>query len=409
MLSRIKYLVVSASACLTILLVTGSVASKGADQSDTLKHIGVFSDVVAHIKSEYVEEPDMKSVTLGALNGLLEAIDPFASYLNADQYQDYLKNKDVKRADVGLVLSKKAGLMGLMGVVGTVPDSPAANAGLSTGDMIESIKGIATRDMPLAYASLLLQGANGSTVELSVIRVRHPEPQTITLTRANLTSPPVEVKMLAGAVGYLGIGALTSDQVKQAADDIRQLQKDGAQKLVVDVRNCSVGTPEDGIAFANLFLAGGRITYLKGQKVPERDFDADPTKAITTLPLVVLVNHGTADGAEIAAAALAGNKRAQLVGEPTYGDAALRRALTMDDGSAIILSVAKYYSPEGKAIQDTRVMPGTVVAGAEPQIEYDDNGEPITEPEPQQPQKKKLEDDPVVKKAVEILGVVAKA
>src|ERR1017187_2766932 len=409
MRSRIKYLVVSASACLTIMLVTGSVASKGADQSDTLKHIGVFSDVVAHIKSEYVEEPDMKSVTLGALNGLLEAIDPFASYLNADQYQDYLKNKDVKRADVGLVLSKKAGLMGLMGGVGRVPDPPAANAGLSTGDMIESIKGIATRDMPLAYASLLLQAANGSTAELSVIRVRHPNPQTIPLTRANLTSPPVEVKMLAGAVGYLGIGALASDQVKQAADDIRQLQKDGAQKLVVDVRNCSVGTPEDGIAFANLFLAGGRITYLKGQKVPERDFDADPTKAITTLPLVVLVNHGTADGAEIAAAALAGNKRAQLVGEPTYGDAALRRALTMDDGSAIILSVAKYYSPEGKAIQDTRVMPGTVVAGAEPQIEYDDNGEPITEPEPQQPQKKKLEDDPVVKKAVEILGVVAKA
>ena len=406
MLSRIKYLVVSASACLTILLVTGSLPSKGADQSDTLKHIGVFSDVVAHIKSEYVEEPDMKSVTLGALNGLLEAIDPFASYLNADQYQDYLKNKDLKRADVGLVLSKKPGWMG---VVGTLPDSPAANAGLSTHDMIESIKGIATRDMPLAYANLLLQGANGSTVELSVVRARHPEPQTITLTRVNLTVPPVETKMLAGAVGYLEIGALTSDQVKLIAGAIRQLQKDGAQKLVVDLRNCSVGAPEDGIALANLFLASGRITYLKGQKVPEQDFDADPAKAITVLPLAVLVNHGTAGGAEIAAAALAGNKRAQLVGEPTYGDAALRRALTMDDGSAVILSVAKYYSPDGKAIQDTRVMPGTVVAGAEPQVEYDDNGEPITEPEPQQPQPKKLEDDPVVKKAVEILGVVAKA
>jgi carboxyl-terminal processing protease len=406
MLSRIKYLVVSASACLTILLVTGSLPSKGADQSDTLKHIGVFSDVVAHIKSEYVEEPDMKSVTLGALNGLLEAIDPFASYLNADQYQDYLKNKDLKRADVGLVLSKKPGWMG---VVGTLPDSPAANAGLSTHDMIESIKGIATRDMPLAYANLLLQGANGSTVELSVVRARHPEPQTITLTRVNLTVPPVETKMLAGAVGYLEIGALTSDQVKLIAGAIRQLQKDGAQKLVVDLRNCSVGAPEDGIALANLFLASGRITYLKGQKVPEQDFDADPAKAITALPLAVLVNHGTAGGAEIAAAALAGNKRAQLVGEPTYGDAGLRRALTMDDGSAVILSVAKYYSPEGKAIQDTRVMPGTVVAGAEPQVEYDDNGEPITEPEPQQPQPKKLEDDPVVKKAIEVLGVVAKA
>jgi carboxyl-terminal processing protease len=401
MLSRIKYMVVSASACLTILLVAGSLPGRGADQSETYKHIGVFSDVVAHIKSEYVEEPDMKSVTLGALNGLLEAVDPFASYLNADQYQDYLKNKDVTRADVGLVLSKKPGWMG---VVGTLPGSPAANAGLSTHDMIESIKGIATRDMPLAYANVLLQGANGTTVELSVVRARHPEPQTITLTRVNLAMPPVEEKMLAGAVGYLGIGALTTGEVQLAADAIRRLQKEGAQKLVVDLRNCSTGTPEDGIAFANLFLASGRITYLKGQKVPEKDFDADPAKAVTSLPLAVLVNHGTADGAEVAAAALAGNKRAQLVGEPTYGDAALRRALTMEDGSAIILSVAKYYSPEGKAIQDTRVLPGTVVADAEPQIEYDDNDEPIVEPEAKPAQPKKLEDDPVVKKAIEILG-----
>ena len=394
-------MVVSASACLTILLVAGSLPGRGADQSETYKHIGVFSDVVAHIKSEYVEEPDMKSVTLGALNGLLEAVDPFASYLNADQYQDYLKNKDVTRADVGLVLSKKPGWMG---VVGTLPGSPAANAGLSTHDMIESIKGIATRDMPLAYANLLLQGATGTTVELSVVRARHPEPQTITLTRVNLTMPPVEAKMLAGSVGYLGIGALTASEVQQSADAIRRLQKEGAQKLVVDLRNCSIGAPEDGIAFANLFLASGRITYLKGQKVPEKDFDADPAKAVTSLPLAVLVNHGTADGAEVAAAALAGNKRAQLVGEPTYGDAALRRALTMEDGSAIILSVAKYYSPDGKAIQDTRVLPGTLVAGAEPQIEYDDNDEPIVEPEAKQPQPKKLEDDPVVKKAIEILG-----
>jgi carboxyl-terminal processing protease len=270
--------------------------------------------------------------------------------------------------------------------------------------MIESIKGIATRDMPLAYANLLLQGATGTTVELSVVRARHPEPQTITLTRVNLTMPPVEAKMLAGSVGYLGIGALTASEVQQSADAIRRLQKEGAQKFVVDLRNCSIGAPEDGIAFANLFLASGRITYLKGQKVPEKDFDADPAKAVTSLPLAVLVNHGTADGAEVAAAALAGNKRAQLVGEPTYGDAALRRALTMEDGSAIILSVAKYYSPDGKAIQDTRVLPGTLVAGAEPQIEYDDNDEPIVEPEAKQPQPKKLEDDPVVKKAIEILG-----
>src|SRR5215472_14653295 len=184
--SRITYFVVSTSACLTLLLLFGHVAGRAASADDTYKHIGVFSDVVARIKSEYVEEPDMKSVTVGALNGLLEAIDPFASYLNADQYKEYLKTKDVKRADVGLLLSKK---FGYVGVVGTVPNSPAAKAGFSTGDMIESIKGIATRDMPLAYASMLLQGDSGSTVELQVVRVRRPEPTTIKLTRANLVLP----------------------------------------------------------------------------------------------------------------------------------------------------------------------------------------------------------------------------
>src|SRR5215467_3442578 len=399
--NRLKYLVVSASTCLTLLLLIGSVLGKPASPDDTLKHIGVFSDVVSHIKSEYVEEPDMKSVTLGALNGLLEAIDPFASYLNADQYRDYLKNKDAKRADVGLILSKKSGYVG---VVGVVPGSPAAKAGLSTFDMIESIKGISTRDMPLAYASLLLQGDSGSTVDLSVVRVRRPEPQTVKLTRANLVLPAVESKMLADQVGYINIDALSPSHVKDVAAAVQKLQKDGAQKLIVDVRSCAIGSPEDGIALANLFLGKGRIGYLQGQRVPKQNFDADPAKAITTLPVAVLTNRGTADAAEILAAAVQDNKRGKVVGERTYGDAAMRKAITMDDGSAIILSVAKYYSPDGKAIQDTGVTPATAVAEQDAQIEYDDNGEPLPESvEQKQNQQKNTADDPVVKKAIEVL------
>ncbi len=406
MSSRIKYFIVSTSTCLTLLLLVGVVLSRGASNGDdTLKHIGVFSDVVAKIKTDYVEEPDMKSVTLGALNGLLEAIDPFASYLNADQYKEYLKNKDLKRADTGLLLSKK---FGYVGVVGAVPNSPAAKAGFSTGDMVESIKGIATRDMPLAYATMLLQGDAGSTVEISVVRVRHPEPQTIKLTRAMTTLPPVESKMLPGQVGYINIDALSAAHVKETATAIQKLQKDGAQKLVVDVRNCAVGTPEDGIALANLFMSQGRITYLQGQRVARQNFDVDPSKAVTSLPVAVLTNRGTAGAAEIMAAALMENNRAQVVGERTYGDAALRKAITMEDGSAIILSTAKYYGPSsGKAIQDTGVTPGTAVAEADVQVEYDDNGEPLPEANPQQQQdvKKKVEEDPVVKKALEVLGV----
>jgi carboxyl-terminal processing protease len=383
--SRLKYLVVTSSTVLTLLLLVGSVLGQGASsQDETYKHIGVFTDVVSRIKTEYVEEPDMKSVTLGALNGMLEAIDPFASYLNADQYKDYLKNQ----------------------VVGVVPGSPAAKAGFTTGDMIESIKDIATRDMPLAYADLLLQGDAGTEVELSVVRVSKPEPTTVKLTRADIEVPPVDERMMADQVAYIKPQTLSASRVKETAAAIQQAQKNGAQKLIIDLRNTAVGDPEDGIAFANLFLKQGLITYLQGQRVPRQNFNADPTKAITALPAVVLTNRGTADGAEIAAAALADDNRAQLVGEPTYGEASMRKALTMDDGSAIILSVAKYYAPDGKAIQDNRVTPKNQVLQAEPQVETDENGEPLPDTDtPQVQPQKKLEDDPMVKKALEILGV----
>jgi carboxyl-terminal processing protease len=407
--SRLKYLVVTSSTVLTLLLLVGSVLGQGASsQDETYKHIGVFTDVVSRIKTEYVEEPDMKSVTLGALNGMLEAIDPFASYLNADQYKDYLKNQvagenNAKRADVGLLLSKK---FGYVGVVGVVPGSPAAKAGFTTGDMIESIKDIATRDMPLAYADLLLQGDAGTEVELSVVRVSKPEPTTVKLTRADIEVPPVDERMMADQVAYIKPQTLSASRVKETAAAIQQAQKNGAQKLIIDLRNTAVGDPEDGIAFANLFLKQGLITYLQGQRVPRQNFNADPTKAITALPAVVLTNRGTADGAEIAAAALADDNRAQLVGEPTYGEASMRKALTMDDGSAIILSVAKYYAPDGKAIQDNRVTPKNQVLQAEPQVETDENGEPLPDTDtPQVQPQKKLEDDPMVKKALEILGV----
>ncbi|HUI57354.1 MAG TPA: S41 family peptidase [Bryobacteraceae bacterium] len=399
--SRTKWFVVSGSTCLTVMLLVGSLLGKSADQqSDVYKHLTVFSDVVAHIKSEYVEEPDMKAVTLGALNGMLEAIDPFASYLNADQYRDYQRNKDLKRAGVGLILSKK---FGYLGVVDAIPESPAAKAGLVTGDMLEGINGITTRDMALASAEMLLQGESGTPVELSVVRVRRPEPTKVSLIRANIVLPAVESKIIDDGVGYVNIDALSPALVKDVATAVQRLQKEGAKKLVVDVRSCATGTPDDGIALANLFLNKGRITYVKGQRYPQKNFDADPAKAITALPMAVLTNSGTADAAEIMAAAVQDNKRGKVVGERTHGDAAVRQPITMDDGGVIILSVAKYYSPDGKAIQDTGVVPGTPIREAEVQMEFDDNGLPIVSTKDLE-EKKKTENDPVVKKALEALA-----
>ena len=403
MTSRGKFLVVMSSTGLVALLLLGGVVSKGAPadpspaaETNIYKHLAVYSEVLSRIKSEYVEEPDMSSVTLGALNGLLESIDPYASYLNAEQYKEYLKNFDTYKGDLGMVLAKK---FGYITVVATIPGSPAAKAGLTTGDMLESIKGVATRDMPLAYAKLLLKGQPDSTIDLSVLR-RKPEPQKLTLTRALISYPAVQSKMLPDKLGYVKVEAIAPGKLKEIATAIADLQKQGAAKLILDLRNCASGEPEDGIDLANLFLDKGLITYSLGQKFPRKDYNADPKKLITAMPLVVMTNRGTAAAAELTASALQGNKRAAIVGERTYGDASVRQPITMADGSAIILSVAKYYSPEGKSIQDNAVTPEDLVL--EPEPSAGDKGDDDADATPQITASDKPNEDSILKKAIEV-------
>src|SRR5579863_3030745 len=378
MTRRIKFFVASTSTCLVFVLLFGAMRGKSASPEDTYRHLAVYTEVLSRIKSDYVEEPDMKSVTLGAVNGMLEAIDPYASYLNADQYKQWLKSKDLKKADVGLVLSKK---FGYVGIVDAIPGSPAAKAGLTTTDVLETINGVATRDMPLAFAQLLLEGDTGTNVELGVLRFRKPEPQKLTLTRAMIQYPAVTSKMTPDQVGVIQAESLASSDVKEIGAKVDDLQKQGAKRLVLDLRHCATGSPEQGVEVANMFLDKGLITYTQGQKVPRQDVNANPAKDLSKLPLAVVTNRGTAGGCEVAAAALLDDKRAEVVGERTYGDASVRKAITMDDGSAVILSVAKYYSPSGKAIQDVGVTPSVPVVEQEPVADDDSTGaEPTAQP-----------------------------
>ena len=394
MSSRIKIFVASTSTCLVFVLLFGAMRGKSASPEDTYRHLAVYTEVLSRIKSDYVEEPDMKSVTLGAVNGLLEAIDPYASYMNADQYKQWLKSKDQHKAGIGVILSKK---FGYVGIVDAIPGSPAAKAGLSTTDVLETINGVATRDMPLAFAELLLEGDPGSTVEVGVLRFRKPEPQRLTLTRAMIQYPAVTAKMLPDQVGLIQSSTLEDSHVKEIAAKIEDLQKQGAKRLVLDLRHCATGGPEAGEKLANLFLDKGLITYAEGQKFPRQDVAADPKEDISRLPLAVIVNRGTAGGAEVAAAALLDDKRAEVVGERTYGDAAIRKTITMDDGSAVILSVAKFYSPNGKAIQDTGITPSVAVQETEPVV-LDDDGNPQNIEPQQQPN-----EDLLLKKAIEVV------
>ena len=334
----------STSVCLLVLLLVGAHLGRSASTSDgAYRHMAVFTDVLSRIKSDYVEEPDLKNVTLGAVNGLLESVDPFASYLNADQYKQYLKEKDASRGDVGLVLAKR---YGYVAVVSALPGSPAAKAGLSTGDLIESIKGVATRDMPLAYAEILLKGQPGSDVEISLLHVPDPEPQKVTLTRAVVLIPPVTARMLPDQIGYIRPETMLTGKSGRDRRRGEQPGEPGSQGAHAGpCGNAPWGHRKKDIAVANLFLDKGLMTYLQGQQLPRKNFQADPAKAITRLPLVVTTNRGTADGAEIAAIGVAGEQEGRG-GRRAHASAMPRSAApsTWTTAGPLSSPSAKYYS-----------------------------------------------------------------
>jgi carboxyl-terminal processing protease len=392
--SRFKWTIVGSSTCVVVLLLLGAKSGRAVATDDVYGHLKVYTEVLERIKLEYVEDPDMKSVTLGAINGLLESVDPFASYLNADQYRQYEKGQDTAKAGIGAILAKR---YGYVAVVDVIPGSPADKANISTGDLIESINNVATRDMPLAYADELLRGAAGSTVEVTVLRLKSPDPQKVTLTRTNTVFPDVVAKMMPNDVGYLHVASLAGNRLEETKKKLEDLKKQGAKYVVLDLRHCSTGEQEKGIPLANLFLEQGEITYLQGQKVEKKTFDANASETVWKGPLVVITDRATAGGAEIAAAALLDDKRAQVVGERSYGDASLRKTIQMDDGGAVILSVAKYYSPSGKAIQDTGVVPTVQLAENDNAAELDQDGNPIGGSEPKNPE------DNLLKQSIELV------
>jgi carboxyl-terminal processing protease len=392
--NRFKWTIVGSSTCVVVLLLLGAKSSRAVASDDVYGHLKVYTEVLERIKLEYVEEPDMKSVTLGAINGLLESVDPFASYLNADQYRQYQKGEDTSKAGVGLILAKR---YGYVAVVDTLPGSPAEKANIETGDLIESINNVATRDMPLAYAEQLLRGDSNTTVDVTVLRLRNPDPQKLTLTRVKLSYPDITAKLMPNDVGYLHVASIAGDRVNEAKKKIQDLKRQGAKYVVLDLRHCSTGEQEQGIALANLFLDSGEITYLEGQKTPKKEFDAKSEEDLWKGPLVVITDRATAGGAEIAAAALLDDKRAQVVGERSYGDASLRKTIQMDDGGAVILSVAKYYSPLGKAIQDTGVVPTVQLAENDNSPELDQDGNPIPGSAP------KNNEDNLLKQSVDLV------
>jgi len=396
-----KAVLLSLSFLLATFVVAGGMGVKAntTNSDDSYRQLGVYSEVLSRIRTEYVEDPNISSVTNGALHGLLESLDADSSYLDPTEYKEYKQRKGEGKAGIGASISKR---YGYAAVISVIPGGPADKADVNAGDIIEAIEGKTTRDMSLAEIDGLLSGQPGSVINVSIVRPRKAQPVKTAITREIVSEPAVSDKMIEAGIGYVKIDDFPKGRSQEVAAKLKQLEKDGAKKIVLDLRNSGGGEEDEGIATANLFLDHGTITYIQGQKYPKQTFNADPQKAVVSkLPLVVLVNRGTAGPAEIIASAIMENARGDVVGDKTFGEGAIQKVIEMPDGSALILSVAKYYSPSGKALEDTAITPNVLVADNNDDFAVPDEDDNAVEGQTEE--KKPAQSDDQLNKAIEVL------
>jgi len=283
-------------------------------------------------------------------------------------------------------------------VVSVIPGSPADKEQITDGDLVEEVDGQSTAQMSLAMIRLTLEGNAGTPVTIDLVRPRKQEPEKVTLTRVAMAAPQLAQQQYENAsILYLKPIVVTRDRVSEIETRLRAMQKNGNKKILLDLRDVAGGDPDQAIRLANDFLQSGTIASLQGQKFPTQTFTAQASKFITGAPLAVLVNHGTAGAAELFAAAILENKRGDVVGDRTFGDAAVQKTIDLPDGAALILSVAKYQSPSGKKIQDTAVVPNVVVSESIDQLlaEQDENAPEVEKDTPRT--------DDQLNKALEVL------
>jgi carboxyl-terminal processing protease len=386
-----KKILVIASAVIFTYVTAGYVMGRSQDSS-AFRALTVYSEVMNYVQRDYVDAPNIKLVTNGSLHGLLDSLDPESSYLSPLEYNDYKeKTANKPKAEAGMAVTKR---FGYIGIISVLPDSPAEKAGLRFGDILEKIAGFSTNQMAIEQAQVLLSGEPGAVVKLSVIRRGKQEPQAMEITLAKLAAPKLVEDKLQGDIAYLRVPEFVSGESKQIRDDLVQFNKQGARKLILDLRDCAIGEDSEGIATAQLFLPSGTITTLKGQTLAAVVSSADSSKVVWTQPVTVLIGNSTAGAAEILAGAIADNKRGDTIGDRTYGNASVQKLIPLDDGSALILTTATYFTPGNKEIPVDGVTPVDPVLPGPSNVADDANYPPAPS---------SSTDDPVVKKAIDVL------
>jgi carboxyl-terminal processing protease len=383
----------------------GHVLGRTSDDK-AYKSLTVYGEVLQKIQTDYVDDPNMRTVTAGALHGLLESLDPQSSYLTPREYEEYKKKSgNPGTGEAGLTLSKRYGYIIVLSVL---PDSPGTKAGIRSGDLLESIGGFTTRDMSVGQALNLLNGQPGSGVKVSVIRRGKATPDEVDLVREKLATPKLIVQKADPDILVMRFPSLDAGRAEEVRNRLLDAEKQGVHKVILDLRECGRGPVSEAINVARLFIPSGTIATLRGQTVSAQTFAAEPGKVVWRNPVSILIDGTTSGAAEVLASAMVANHRGDVVGERTFGLASEQKLITLDDGSALFLTVANYYNAGGKSILEDGVTPSEVVrAAAEDDNDVNDDSSASTKEQPSGPRPLSPE-DPVFHKALDLLKASAK-
>jgi carboxyl-terminal processing protease len=352
MTSRTRWLVVAVSTPLVLFVVVGGLLGAAPrDPQQGPVEIAQFRDVLGLIMQGYVEKVDVERVLDGAMRGLADSLDASSAYLTPAEVSALESGAALPAGDTGLIVTRQFYLR----VVGVRDGSPAAKAGLQTGDFIRMIDGKPTRDMSAFAGTRLLRGAPGSKVALTVIRSNPTDPHEFTLVRtAPVATPadfvvvkPVNGKSVAGAEAHVRVASFGQGAAAALRQAFATLQKDGAKGAVIDLRGAADGVLDEGVAAARLFIKSGTIAIKAGRQPEKTTITAGPGDGAVTMPVVLLISNGTANAAEVFAAALAGNNRAELVGEPTAGLAGEQKLVKLTENHGLWLTVTRYLQVDG--------------------------------------------------------------
>jgi carboxyl-terminal processing protease len=352
---RSKFAVVVFSATLALYAVVGGwMFTSAQQQNDPGAQLRIFESVLQHINDDYVDEPDLNKVRAGALRGLAYGLDPYSTYLTIDQVRDYRANTDKSQVGIGAELSQVASYLY---VIAPVKGGPADQAGVQAGDIIEYIDAKATRDISLYDAKQLLNGAPGSEVKLRVLRA-NTRPFTVTVKRRPVDVPAAEARTDAGKIGIVHVNSLAAGESADVQKRVQELLKQGATKLVLDLRSVAGGSLDEGVKVANLFIKNGTLaeTVGRGGKVL-KTMTADPKQTIFDGAVVVLIDRGTAGAAEVVASAFEDAKRGEVIGEKSFGAGADQQLFPLRNGDGLLLTVVKWASPKGKPFLGAGITP----------------------------------------------------